>query len=314
MDSIGQGIKALIDRGKQHGYLTYEEMNDLLPNETISPDRIDEILMTLDEMGIELKDAIDVRPDKNRTETAGEEEKLVISQHRPRQIDDPVRMYLQQMGEIPLLTRDEEIALAKKIELTRKRFRQKVLESDLALSEAARILTAVMEGNLPFDRTVKITKSIDVGKDEILRRLPGNLKTVQQMLERNHADYERVQTDSHSGEERKRLLKRIRSRRKKSVALLEELSLRTKRVIPLMKLIEEFCEQMTALHNEIELLEAKGSNNGALIELRQHLREMEGRSLEGAGQIRRKIAVVKQRFKDYETAKRQFSSGNLRPL
>ena len=314
VDTIGQGIEALIDRGKQQGYLTYEEMNDLLPGETISPDRIDEILMTLDEMGIELKDAEDLHANEERVQAAEEEEeeKPVASEPRSRQIDDPVRMYLQQMGEIPLLTRDEEIALAKKIELTRKRFRQKVMESDLALSEATRILTAVQEGKLPFDRTLKITKTLEVGKDEILHRLPGNLETVRKMLERNQGDYARVRQDSLSPEQRKRLLKHIRSRRKKGVALLEELNLRTKRVIPLMRMVEEFCEQMTALRNEIELLRAKGSTNGALQELCQHLAEMESRALEGPAQLQRKIEIMKQRFKEYETAKRQFSSGNLR--
>ncbi len=154
VDTIGQGIEALIGRGKQQGYLTYEEMNDLLPGETISPDRIDEILMTLDEMGIELKDAEDLHANEERVEAVTEEEKPLPSEARSRTIDDPVRMYLQQMGEISLLTRDEEIGLAKKIEVTRKRFRQKVMDTDLTLSEATRILTAVQEGKLPFDRTL----------------------------------------------------------------------------------------------------------------------------------------------------------------
>ena len=312
MDSIGQGIQALIDRGKQQGYLTYEEMNDLLPNETISPDKIDEILMTLDEIGIELKDAEDVRSNEERVESSADDEKPTPAPTRSRRIDDPVRMYLQQMGEIPLLTRDEEISLAKKIELTRKRFRQKVLESDLALAEATRILTAVMDSKLPFDRTLKVTKSIEVGKEQIIKRLPGNLETVRKMLQRNRADYDSIRSDSLSADERKRTQRRIRSRRKKGVSLLEELSLRTKRVIPLMKMVEEFCEQMTALRNEISLLEARGTNNGALTELRQHLRDMENRSLEGSLQLQRKIEAMRQRFKAYETAKRQFSSGNLR--
>ena len=210
------------------------------------------------------------------------------------------------------MTREEEIGLAKKIELTRRRFRQKVMESDLALAEAMRILNAVMGGKLPFDRTLKVTKSLDIGKEEIILRLPGNLETVGMILQRNQADYSRVRSDSLGADERKVTVKRIRSRRKRGVALLEELSLRTKRVIPLMKMIEEFCEQMTALRNEIELLETKGSNNGALGELRQHLHDMESRSLEGASQLQHKIEVMRQRFKAYETAKRQFSSGNLR--
>ena len=95
MESIGQGIQALIDRGKQQGFLTYEEMNNLLPNETISPDGIDEILMTLDEMGIELKDAEDIHAHEERIEPSAVSGKTVIPEPRSRQIDDPVRMYLR---------------------------------------------------------------------------------------------------------------------------------------------------------------------------------------------------------------------------
>jgi RNA polymerase primary sigma factor len=56
MEKLDQGIKVLIDRGKQQGYLTYDEMNNLLPEETIAPDKLDNILMALDELGIELID------------------------------------------------------------------------------------------------------------------------------------------------------------------------------------------------------------------------------------------------------------------
>ena len=71
--------------------------------------------------------------------------------------DDPVRMYLTQMGEIPLLTRQEEVALAKQIEITRAKFRHKVLECDYVMQTAVKVLRRVQEGDLPFDRTVQVS-------------------------------------------------------------------------------------------------------------------------------------------------------------
>src|SRR5207249_8531318 len=74
-----------------------------------------------------------------------------------RKIDDPVRMYLTQMGEIPLLTRAQEIGLAKKIEITRRRFRRQLLETEYALKMAIEVLQKVSVNELPFDRTIKVS-------------------------------------------------------------------------------------------------------------------------------------------------------------
>src|SRR4029450_8857784 len=107
-----------------------------------------------------------------------------------RRIDDPVRMYLTQMGSIPLLSRNEEISLAKKIEMTRKRFRRKVLECDYALCNVVETLKRVHTGELPFDRTVKISLTENLEKDKILQRMPHNLKTLEHLLSLNREDFE----------------------------------------------------------------------------------------------------------------------------
>ena len=105
--------------------------------------------------------------------------------------DDPVRMYLTQMGEIPLLDRGKEISLAKKIEVTRRWFRgRKVLECDFALREVITILNRVHREELPFDRTIKISQTEKLEKDQILKRMPFNLRTVEPLMEANIQDFE----------------------------------------------------------------------------------------------------------------------------
>src|SRR5439155_12541426 len=80
--------------------------------------------------------------------------------------DDPIRMYLSQMAVIPLLTREQEIALAKKIEVTRKRFRRTVLGCDLAMRTTVETLSKVYKGVLPFDRTIKVSLTECLTKEQ----------------------------------------------------------------------------------------------------------------------------------------------------
>src|SRR6266849_6499874 len=133
---LDEGLKTLIESGKHKGYLTYSQVNEFLPDDAVNPEKLDQLLMVLEEQGIELIDESEAEereagPNGAREETPVEELDLsFMDEDESRRIDDPVRMYLSQMGEIPLLKREEEISLAKRIEVTRKRFRRKVLECD----------------------------------------------------------------------------------------------------------------------------------------------------------------------------------------
>ncbi len=140
MDKTSQKIKALVTKGKEKGYVTYEELNKILPDDTLTqPGKIDETLIMLDELGIDLieeseieaRDAADSDDDDDESKDTAKA-KLGVTAGASEKIDDPIRLYLTQMGVIPLLSRDEEIALAKKIEVTRKNFHRKVLKSDFS--------------------------------------------------------------------------------------------------------------------------------------------------------------------------------------
>ncbi len=315
---LDEGLKTLLESGKDKGYLTYSQVNDYLPDDAVNPEKLDQLLLVLEEHGIELIDESEAEereaaPDPNAPEEDRAELDLsFMDEEDSRRIDDPVRMYLTQMGEIPLLKRDEEISLAKKIEVTRKRFRRKVLECDYALSNVVETLKRVHSGDLPFDRTVKVSLTENLEKDKILQRMPHNLKTLEHLLEQNVEDFTLSLDPRTTDEDRRKLRRSLRIRRRKAVTLVEELSIRTQKVQPLMKKLEQISVRMDELERQVTELDGVRSAKEDRANLEKELRDLMLITLEDPATLRKRVEIMKKRFQEYEEAKRALSGGNLR--
>ncbi|MBC8550269.1 MAG: RNA polymerase subunit sigma-70, partial [Candidatus Brocadiales bacterium] len=222
MDKTRQKIKALVAKGKKKGFLTYEELNDVLPDDTLSePGKIDEILAMLDEQGIDLieeseieaSDAADVDEDDDDESKNDAKSKLGVSAAGgSEKTDDPLRMYLAQMGVIPLLSRDEEIALAKKIEVTRINFHRRILKSDFSQELCLKIFEDIINGDLLFDRTLAINIESENQKEKLLKQFLVHTKTIRTLLKKNREDYGQLKLKRISAKDRYRLLKNVRNR------------------------------------------------------------------------------------------------------
>jgi RNA polymerase primary sigma factor len=311
-------LKALIEKGKQTGSLTFDEVNLALP-ELSEPDRLAEIQELLDLNGIQLIDGDEEDGDGSPVNLA--EEILAEVAETPafedsdgdgRHIDDPVRMYLTQMGEIPLLDRRQEVTLAMRIELTRRRFRRKVLECDYALRQVTETLKRVHTGDLPFDRTIKVSQTENLEKDKILARMPHNLRTLEPLMEANVEEFQRLIDERNPPKEKDDIREKLRLRRRKTVTLVEELSIRTQKVQPLMKKLEQISQRMDELEGEITALKGDRTAKEERANLEKELQDLMLITLEEPASLRRRIGIMKSRFAEYEQAKRELSGGNLR--
>jgi RNA polymerase primary sigma factor len=308
-------IKLLAEKGKERGFLSYEQLNDLLPEDTVAPEKIDKILVQLDEIGIELIDESEVSEREVQMEEEREEEDEALLDELEEEefdnIDDPVRMYLTQMGEIPLLAREEEILLAKKIEMTRSAFRTKVLESDLSIGSAIGILEDVRSGEAPFERTLNALGGDEKTKEDLHKKLPENLKTLKAVLERNRNDYqEAVKTSSAAV--RKRIDNRLARRRKRAAALLEELSLAGRRIQPMIDRLSDHHARMRFFADKAAGLREAGDKNGQLHHVQTQLQQLTFLAGEGIDELGKRTAEIARQHAKYERAKRMLSSGNLR--
>ncbi|MED6334016.1 MAG: RNA polymerase sigma factor RpoD [Planctomycetota bacterium] len=350
-EKIEIAIKTLVTEGRKKGYLSYPEMNRLLEDQFIPPDQMDQLFVALEENGVDVIDeegedrdaltagaagaagAAGVRPARAapkapaKTKAKAKSKKKTASARAkvnplPEKIDDPVRMYLTKMGEIPLLTRPEEVYLAKTIEITRKRFRKKCMGSGMCMDESLVTLGMVQRGELAFDRTLKVNpnpkpdddpKIVEtLGKQFLARRLPVNVGTIERLVARIREQYRPLLRARMTRTERSEALTRIQNLRRKLVILIEECHLQVKKVHPYLELLEEHYHEMRSIERKLAAFKGAGKRGAQVNELQDRLAEMEMTALEPTRRLKRRIDQVRLHHAEYEEAKRKLSSGNLR--
>ncbi len=330
---IEDSFKSLIEKSKERGYLTFEQMNDELPEEATNPDQLDSFLMTLDEIGIELigKDEVAKRESQESEEmgSSSSDEAILEAMEdddhdgefeedtdddlffEEQRIDDPVRMYLTQMGEIPLLTREQEIELAKTIEMSRMVFRRRILENDYCISECINILEQVAVGDLPFDRTMRLSSSNNTVRNSIISRIPGNLESLKKILDENSKARDIILTSDDS-EKISQLRLEMNLRRQRGARLLEEIALRTSRVTPFIQKLEHILTKMENLEVMLANPEKEGLAEDDIEVIHEELDGLREMIMEDKEELRKRVGRIRRAYKRYETAKRKLSGANLR--
>ena len=310
MHKLDEALTKLVAEGRKRGCLTYTQINAYLPDEAVNPEKLDDLLMLLEEHGLDIVQDDYVPP----VMTPAEAKKLkpkIKEDIRDRKVDDPIRMYLSQMGEIPLLTRHQEISLAKQIEITRRRFRRTLLDTEFALVTAVEILTKVSKSEMPFDRTIKVSMTEGLEKTQILGRMPFNLRTIEVLRKQYVADAQKWLVLDATSDQRKEAERVMTARRRKIVTLVEELSVRTQRLQPALKKLEQISSRMNQLDKYLRDPRMKNLKDDRA-NLQKELDDLMQVTLETPASLRTKLKLIAKRYGEYEQAMRDLSGGNLR--
>jgi RNA polymerase primary sigma factor len=227
-------------------------------------------------------------------------------------IEDPVRIYLMQMGEIPLLNRAEELVAARRIERTRRRFRHSMLATDYMLHAAMNMLEQIKEGKLRLDRTIEVSVINVREKRRLMKILIPNVETLKNLALRNRRDFATAIRKHGPLKQRRAAWRRLLSRRHKAVRLIEELGLRTQRLQPMLDSLRQIQHRMQELRQQLHALRGKSGTAQEKAPLRKELCHLMRITLESPATLHRGIARTSDLQRQYKAAKRLLSAGNLR--
>ena len=216
-----------------------------------------------------------------------------------------------QIGKIPLLTRQEELSLARDVEVSRRRFRGEMLKIGFILRDAVQLLCRVRDEQLSFERTVQVAVSDRLEKPHIQGRLPHNLKTLAALLDRNCRDFHTVVKRTRLTSKRCAAWQRLVRRRNRAVRLVEELGLRT-------EFVEPHFERLDRMDRFVQRVRAKLRDNATdktdgafLAELAKYRRILLATQQTPCG-LHKRVCRIREALAVHNDAKQKLCEGNLR--
>jgi RNA polymerase primary sigma factor len=180
-DKFEHDIDSLIETGKEKGYLTYGDVNDMLPEEIGSADDLDDLITTIGTQGIDLLDTPKFPGDKDFELEEGEDVELDLTPGTLEKTNDPVRMYLREMGTVPLLTREGEVEIAKRIERGQLRVMKAISRSPIVIREIAALGEDLKRGVRNVKEVVVFDEE-ELTEDVVVTRVKATVARVDQLV------------------------------------------------------------------------------------------------------------------------------------
>lgn len=307
-----QKIDELVAISKEQGFITYEEINEILPMSFDSADQIDQVLIYLSGMDIQVLNQSEVEKQKERKKEAKEVESLPKrSEGTP---DDPVRMYLKEMGSVPLLSREEEVEISKRIEKAQIQIERIIMRFRYASSESISIANYLLTGKERFDKA--ITEKEVLNKQEFMTYLPKLsqlLKDEDRILEVLLIQFDNLNLKKA---DRLKFTEDIEKCRIRNQAYLRRLHLRHNIIDDFVEVILRAYDRFLFLEKEIQELTPRAERNKfagqKLAAAKRKLKKRElaaGRTLED---FKKDVKMLQRWMDKSQEAKREMVESNLR--
>ncbi|MCX6989309.1 MAG: RNA polymerase sigma factor [Chlamydiae bacterium] len=307
-----QKVEELVAIAKEQGYITYEEINEILPMNFDSAEQIDQILIFLSGMDIQILNQVEVDRQKERKKEAKELEGL--SRRPEGSSDDPVRMYLKEMGSVPLLTREEEVEISKRIEKAQIQVEKIIMRFRYSTSEAISIANYLITGKDRFDKIVSEKEVSDKALYlQLLPKLSALLKHEDSILEGLQLQ---LKDPKLKKVDRVKLSEDIEKCRIRTQAYLKRVYCRHNIIEDFGEVILTGYERFLVLEKEIQELIPRAEKNkfaaAKLLAMQRKLVKRElaaGRSLD---EFKKDVRMLQRWMDKSQEAKREMVESNLR--
>ncbi|MBS1432554.1 MAG: RNA polymerase subunit sigma, partial [Akkermansia sp.] len=264
---IQEKIRELIKLAKEQGYLTFDDINDSLPNDIVDQQDYEAIMDRLRSMAFDIIDASDVDSYTDRTristEEEDEEEKLEAKMDI---LDDPVRMYLKQMGQVSLLTREEEVAISKRIEDAEQNVQRCVHRFGFIANAYLDVAYRLLDNEERFDRVI-LDKKID-SRERYMKGLAQLCAQIQQTHQDASGSFRKLYRSKEAA-------KSVKARQAEFDKVAGALVKFFGRLYFKHKVIEDFCSMIDEARDRVLRMQKKISLDPANKELKEHLAELE---------------------------------------
>ncbi len=301
---IQEKIRELIKLAKEQGYLTFDDINDSLPNDIVDQQDYEAIMDRLRSMAFDIIDASDVDSYTDRTrlntEEEDEEEKLEAKMDI---LDDPVRMYLKQMGQVSLLTREEEVAISKRIEDAEQNVQRCVHRFGFIADAYLEVAYRLLDNEERFDRVI-LDKKID-SRERYMKGLAQLCAQIQQTHQDVAGSFRRLY---RSREAAKSVKARQAEFDKAAGALVKSFG----RLYFKHKVIEDFCSIIDEARDRVLRTQKRISLDPSNKELREHLAELELRMWMTADEMGEAYQELRKWLREARRAKDEMVEANLR--